>query len=249
MRKSPNLVIFICLSILALGFFELRAHNASGGFAVVELFTSEGCSSCPPADEAVAELAQDYRENVYVLGFHVDYWNSLGWKDEFSNPTYSNRQKQYASILNLEGIYTPQIIVNGRTEFVGSDKATLISSVRHALQSEVRNDFKVFAKCKDGKIVVVSIPTQGSKDQLIVIALVQLHATSQVGKGENKGKTLQHINIVRDMTSLEAMDQTQVANLKLPPGAKIGEFRIIAFRQEKVGWAILNATESPITNL
>src|SRR5450631_4033183 len=107
-----SLVVFM---IVSFGFSRplkttLKSTTAKKGFAVVELFTSEGCSSCPPADEAVAELAKDYTSNVYVLGFHVDYWNYLGWKDEFCAADYSNRQQEYAAVLNLSSIYTPQVI-------------------------------------------------------------------------------------------------------------------------------------------
>src|SRR5580765_6254972 len=77
------------------------------GFAVVELFTSEGCSSCPPADEAVAKILKEYKGNVYVLGYHVDYWNNYGWKDVFSSADYSSRQKNYAKTFQLHSIYTP----------------------------------------------------------------------------------------------------------------------------------------------
>src|SRR4051812_5679316 len=110
-------VAVICLSMIRLGNKRpAQKHPQSkSGFAVVELFTSEGCSSCPPADEAVANLLASYSANVYVLGFHVDYWNNLGWKDAYSSAGYSQRQQKYGSILHLSSIYTPQAIVNGST--------------------------------------------------------------------------------------------------------------------------------------
>src|SRR5438132_289864 len=107
------------------------SNNNTGqqtGIAVVELFTSEGCSSCPPADAIAAKITSEFK-NVYVLGFHVDYWNSLGWKDEFSNAAWTNRQQQYASHFELSSIYTPQMVVNGKTELVGSNEQLLRKTI------------------------------------------------------------------------------------------------------------------------
>src|SRR5947209_3544323 len=118
------LSITVCAAIaLAIAGFRhptlLLAQPSSGpGFAVVELFTSEGCSSCPAADETLAKVAREYPENVYVLGFHVDYWDRLGWKDVYSSADYTNRQREYAQQFNLNSIYTPEVVVNGRVEFV-----------------------------------------------------------------------------------------------------------------------------------
>src|SRR5580693_8460725 len=107
---------------------------APKGFAVVELFTSEGCSSCPPADQLVARIQQEEKDlPVYILAFHVDYWDRLGWKDAFSDARYTQRQNHYASWLNLQSVYTPQIIVNGRKEFVGSQENILRSAIQSGL--------------------------------------------------------------------------------------------------------------------
>jgi hypothetical protein len=95
------------------------------GFAVVELFTSEGCSSCPAADELAIALSKEYTGNVYFLGYHVDYWNYIGWKDRFSAADHTELQRQYASAFRLNSIYTPQVVINGKREFVGSDQTRL----------------------------------------------------------------------------------------------------------------------------
>src|ERR1700744_6104626 len=106
---------------------KVPVTDAGKGFAVIELFTSEGCSSCPPADALVARVQKESNDKpVYILAFHVDYWNRLGWKDVFSSAEYSERQNQYARWLKLSSVYTPQIVVNGRTEFVGSEEANLL---------------------------------------------------------------------------------------------------------------------------
>src|SRR5471032_1935701 len=122
-----NKIAIPALLIIAVAFAVSAFKNnpatskvpANNGFVLIELFTSEGCSSCPPADELVARIQKaDKDKAVYILAYHVDYWNLLGWKDQFSNAANSQRQRQYASWLKLSEVYTPQIVVNGKKEFV-----------------------------------------------------------------------------------------------------------------------------------
>ncbi|MEO7532910.1 MAG: DUF1223 domain-containing protein, partial [Ferruginibacter sp.] len=137
----PFIKISISIRSIFLATLFINCHDiaatsqppAPQGFAVVELFTSEGCSSCPPADAAMSVIANKYKEQVFVLGFHVDYWNRLGWKDEFSSSDYSKRQRNYATAFSLEGVYTPQVVVNGKSQFVGSDK----SKIEKVIQSQL----------------------------------------------------------------------------------------------------------------
>src|SRR4051794_39591301 len=118
---SPLLLLSLaCISLLGLATTRKKTSAPLSGTAVVELFTSEGCSSCPPADEALAAAAKTYTGHVYVLGYHVDYWDRLGWKDPFSNAAWTDRQTRYADLFKLNSIYTPQAIVNGKTQFTGS---------------------------------------------------------------------------------------------------------------------------------
>lgn len=126
-------VVFVAMSFINKSKVnKIKATNT--GFAVVELFTSEGCSSCPPADEVVAKIQRESKDvPVYILAYHVDYWNRLGWKDVFSSAEYSKRQNDYANYLNLQSVYTPQIVVNGKTEFVGSQESTLRSAIHNGL--------------------------------------------------------------------------------------------------------------------
>ncbi len=145
------------LAFAVISFIKKPETKAAQGFAVVELFTSEGCSSCPPADEAVADIAKQNKSNVFILGYHVDYWNYLGWKDMYSSSAYSNRQKQYASVFQLNSIYTPQIVVNGKTEFVGSDKNKLQQTITKELNNNIAKPFDASAKSTDEKTVVVNV--------------------------------------------------------------------------------------------
>src|SRR5262245_48953789 len=114
----------LALLLLAL----LPGAASASGFAVVELFTSEGCSSCPPADRLLADLAK--RPGVYALEFHVDYWNSLGWRDPYSAAAYSDRQRMYG-----DDIYTPQMVVNGTNLFVGSNRARAEAAIAAGLSA------------------------------------------------------------------------------------------------------------------
>ncbi len=136
MRITKIIILLVVVTgFTAAAFTPIKPTAVNKGFAVVELFTSEGCSSCPPADELVARIQKEYKDQpVYILAFHVDYWNRLGWRDVFSNAGYSARQSEYAKYLNLPQVYTPQIVVNGKKEFVGSEEGTLRDAIKNSLQ-------------------------------------------------------------------------------------------------------------------
>ena len=134
--KIFSLFAFLVIAAISATAFislgSIKKYNGDNkGFAVVELFTSEGCSSCPPADELVARIEKESKDKpVYILAYHVDYWNRLGWKDQFSSADFSKRQNEYANYLHLESVYTPQIVVNGKKEFVGSEEGTLRNVIK-----------------------------------------------------------------------------------------------------------------------
>lgn len=144
--------------------------TSAKGIAVVELFTSEGCSSCPPADEAAIRISRDYPDNVYFLGFHVDYWDDIGWKDEFSNHMFTDRQQKYAGIFNLNSIYTPQVIINGEKEMIGSQETTLRKHISGELKKEAPDSIELNVKVS-GENIQVSYDVTARK--LLNIALVQ----------------------------------------------------------------------------
>jgi hypothetical protein len=121
---------------------------------VVELFTSQGCNSCPPAEAFLVDLT-DERSDVLALAFHVDYWDRLGWKDAFSSPAWTARQRQYSAELGLRNVYTPQIVVDGRREAVGSDRASVLAMIRSASQ-EAQNSVPVELKSA-GEMLSVTI--------------------------------------------------------------------------------------------
>ncbi|MEP6684351.1 MAG: DUF1223 domain-containing protein [Parafilimonas sp.] len=210
------------------------------GFAVVELFTSEGCSSCPSADEAVAKLLKAHNRNVYVLGYHVDYWDNLGWKDIFSNAAYTQVQRNYAKTFKLSSVYTPQIVVNGTEQFVGSDEKKLNEAVDKDLQQSATGKLVIDAKAID-KEVTVNYSTDATNARFKV-ALIQLSAEDRIQRGENSGATLHHVNIVRDLQTVPAASNGKIM-LNIPAGLEVKDCRVIAFTQNINDSKITAATE------
>jgi hypothetical protein len=169
--------------------------NAQSRPAVVELFTSEGCSSCPPAETYIGELAQ--RRDVLALAFHVDYWDDLGWRDRFGLPEAAQRQRGYAKSLRLSSVYTPQVVIDGQDNFVGSD----VKSIGRAL-TENRYGVAVALSVRNGEVIIdLDVQQKGAPSDVLLVAY-QRTAVSSIGRGENAGRTLKEFNIVRDFHSL-----------------------------------------------
>lgn len=231
MKKIVLMLIVGCLSI---GGLYAKGKDPVKGFAVVELFTSEGCSSCPPADELVARFQRENAgKSLYILAFHVDYWNKLGWKDVFSNESYSRRQYQYSNWLNLRSVYTPQVIVNGKKEFVGSDERSLQSSVQSGLQQSGSARLNL----EGLKIVYDKISLQYTAEgaaghDRLVVALVQKSASTQVKRGENGGHTLNHVQIVRNLQTVTIDGKnTGTCGIDIPKGLDQSGLEVVAFLQ------------------
>ena len=246
-----TLSLFVAFSLVAISFScadssgrNRSAVTADKGFAVVELFTSEGCSSCPPADNAVAKLLEQHNSNVYVLGYHVDYWDNLGWRDVFSNAAYTRIQRNYAKVLKLSSVYTPQIIVNGTEQFVGSDEKKLNAAVDKSLQRASTVKLSIDAKADNNHEVTVRYSTDAPNANLH-IALIQLNAENKIQRGENTGATLHHVNIVRDIKIIPAAASGNVV-LKIPGNLTAADCKVIAFTQEVSDNKISGGTEAGI---
>jgi hypothetical protein len=192
------------------------AANAQARPAVVELFTSEGCSSCPPAEAYVGELA--LRGDVLALTFHVDYWDDLGWRDRFGLPESVQRQRSYANALQLSSVFTPQVVVDGRDSFVGSDRI----GIGRAL-SETRTGVAVSVSMHDGELSIDVAAQTGAAPSEVVLIAYQRSAVSPIGRGENAGRTIQEFNIVRGFHRLGPWDgksrRYQARVDSLPSGA------------------------------
>jgi len=224
MGKYLKLVIFSLLFVS----YKSPTHNE--GFAVIELFTSEGCSSCPPADELVASLPKTYPSGVYILSFHVDYWDRMGWKDPFSRADFTQRQKQYGEVFMLNSIYTPQVVVNGRTEMVGSDKDRLRKAIDDQL-THTTNPLIDATVHTTGNTVTIDYTLPAKSQATLQAALIQLQASTAVKKGENAGRQLHHANIVRDLKS--STKNKGSLSLSLPAGVTVADCKVIVFLQDK----------------
>lgn len=175
---------------------DVKVKNEMEGFAVIELFTSEGCSSCPPADKLLETINKDYAgKNVLTLSYHVDYWDKLGWKDDFGSAENTARQNYYANTFNLNSIYTPQVVINGAKEFVGSDRNKMVSTLQSA--KKTNKPITLNAITANNRIKVHYKVNDPSTGESMLVALVQKQATTNVKRGENGGRKLNHVNIVR----------------------------------------------------
>ena len=231
-------IIVFSVSLLTISFANASLKNKIAkeqyGFALIELFTSEGCSSCPPADEALEEIQKKYNDkNVLVLSYHVDYWDKLGWKDIFSDASFTQRQEYYSNIFHLNSIYTPQVVINGKKEFIGSNKSRLISNIEEQLNERSAVSIKLNAfQNTEGKIDVhYSADGVDAKKEQAILVLIQKMATNEIKKGENKGRTLHHINVVRNIFYLPLKEKT--TNFTLPAGFSKEDFFVAGFIQDK----------------
>jgi hypothetical protein len=259
----PVLLITVCVA--AVGGFLLSsrsdpksavlrpvniAENATHGFAVMELFTSEGCSSCPPADELLGEFVKKAEAEhlaIYPLSFHVDYWNSLGWQDHFSSAEFTERQSGYVSAMQLPSAYTPQVVVNGNSEAIGSDRTKVSALVNASLSTPAAYSISVDKPSIDGSTLSVTIHSSKSDEaidakRVINIAVVQHLASTNVKRGENSGRTLHHWNVVRAFKQVSE-SSTSTVSIDLPADLRDpSSFSVIAYLQDRTSLKILAAT-------
>jgi hypothetical protein len=223
-----------------------KGNDKSKGFVVIELFTSEGCSSCPPADALVAKIQQESEgKPIYILAYHVDYWNRLGWKDVFSSADYSNRQKQYVLWMHsADGVYTPQIVVNGKTEFVGSEEKTLRNAIKTSLANAASSQVSLSNIQTDGQKIKLQYQTGGDiQNTILQLAVIQKSAQTKVGGGENNGRTLSHVQIVRALQSIKLKHADGAADISVPKEVSIHGAELIALLQDSNTGAIRGATK------
>jgi hypothetical protein len=232
---------------------------AADGVAVVELFTSEGCSSCPPADDVLATLGAASRakdagaaaRRVYALAFHVDYWDGLGWRDRFSDPAFSERQRQYAKSFGSGRIYTPQMIISGATEFVGSDAVAAKRAIADAQSRPATVALKLSIEpAKSGNSYAVRYSTSGvtpSSAALLNVALVERGLETAVKRGENGGRKLAHENVVRWFKTFElAGDERGATEVQVPDGVTRKNASVIAYVQQQGPGRVLGAAAADL---
>ncbi|NVJ92905.1 MAG: DUF1223 domain-containing protein [Methylocystaceae bacterium] len=185
-----KLILISAFTLLLTGF----TAKAADRLAVVELFTSQGCSSCPPADAFLGELAM--RSDVLALAYHVDYWDYIGWKDIHAQAAFTQRQRQYAQTFNLRYIYTPQMVVSGSFETTGTARRSIIQ----AIETQLSKSHDIYLQ-SDNKTLTLDGPTQ---DGAVGVYQVSYHkeVVTEVRRGENRGRTLTDYHIVQDLTKI-----------------------------------------------
>lgn len=220
--------------------------DIKSGFAVLELFTSEGCSSCPPADELLGTIQEENKDNpVYVLSYHVDYWDRQGWKDIFSNADYTKRQYMYQDWLGLQTIYTPQLIVNGKVQLIGSQQDAVRTELKKAISKPAAAMVSLTANQTDDMAKINYTVTGNPKNSNLLIAIVQKAAKSDVKRGENAHRILNHYQIVRQLITIRLTGSAAgTSTLYLPEGFNTTDFEIIGFVQHSNNGSISGANKA-----
>lgn len=226
---------------------------------VVELFTSEGCSSCPPADDVLAQLekAQPVAgAEIIALGQHVDYWNQLGWADPYSSAQFSARQNEYAQVFGSNRIYTPQMVVDGKMEFVGSHMAKALIAIAKAAQAPKATVQLTFSKTAV-ETRTASTPLQVRIEQLpviragdeaeVLLAIIENNLKSDVSRGENAGRKLSHSAVVRKLGVIGKVNSQAPDTFSAEPivtiekGWRPENLRVVVFVQERGSRRVLGA--------
>jgi hypothetical protein len=208
---------YVPVTCALLGNLMLMSAPASADTrpVVVELFTSQSCSSCPPADALLAELAR--RDDVIALGFHISYWNGPGWRDPFSSQSSTDRQRAYARLFALGQVYTPQMVVDGAREMVGSDRRQVLTAVRDARLEAIAP----VAFAADRRSVTIDAGAGGGQGSVLLVRFAQSRTTKVTG-GENARRTLQDANGVEALASLGSWNGSPLNFAIEPPAAGEG---------------------------
>ncbi|TPW27006.1 DUF1223 domain-containing protein [Pararhizobium mangrovi] len=209
--------VFLALSLL-LATGLVAADGAEAGTAqpkaVVELFTSQGCSSCPPADAVLGELA--HRDDLIALSYHVDYWNYLGWDDTLATHEFTLRQKGYAHTLGGKNVYTPQMVVNGRADAVGSHKPAIEAAIDRLDRNGGGLTVPVNVQLSGNELRIAIGTGKGEAD--IVVVYFDHKKTVRIDRGENRGRSITYWHVVRDVQGV-GMWKGDGKKLVVPAGA------------------------------
>jgi len=264
MKMIGALLVVFGVSVLSLSFVPRHTQSTeahAGGVnkrvqpVVVELFTSEGCSSCPPADALLAKVDSDERlrdAEIIALEEHVDYWDSLGWRDPFSARQWTGRQEEYARSFGNEGVYTPQMVVDGRTEFVGSSESKMRSAIDEAARRPkaeiVLSKLNTAGEEVRLQIEAQMLPAEAKRDSEVWLGVTETGLHSSVKAGENKGEDLHHAAVVRSLGKVgearagETMAFSGEQRVVLDPRWKRENLRLVVFLQDPRSKHILGAS-------
>ena len=269
MRFSFEIALVLALSVLAVisvqyvhGASALAVTGRDDGSrtpVLIELFTSEGCSSCPPADALLEKLDRSQPVNgaeLIVLSEHVDYWNDIGWKDPYSSREYSERQSAYAARFGRSGIYTPQMVVDGHSELVGSDERGAIKAVENesrfvkvplSLSGLHFENNKVSMHVEAGPLE----PSMGARSANLYLAIADESDVSQVSRGENAGRTLKHVAVLRSLVPVGTVNKTDKVSKDVTVNVSNesrGRLRIVGIIQEQSAGRVLGVASAQLSN-
>ena len=258
MRNSWSVaMVAAAILILLVSVFSLHRTVSAGPAqrkaVVVELFTSEGCSSCPPADHLLGRLratAQAVGAEVIPLGFHVDYWDSLGWHDRFSSAAFTRRQEKYAARFRLGGPYTPQMVVDGGQEFIGSDGHQAQAAIARAAARPEQADVQLQWKAAGRLAVRVKAVAPGLESD-VMLAITEDNLSTSVGAGENNGHVLHHSAVVREFRRLGRLKDGILeaeTSIAANPAWKPDNLRVVVFVQPASEEAVAGAASLPWTS-
>lgn len=223
------------------------AQSSTRTPVIVELFTSEGCSSCPPADALLATLQRTQpvpSAEIVALEEHVDYWDGLGWHDRFSSREITDRQSAYAEHFRLDSNYTPQMVVDGSAQFVGGDKSQAVQAIARAARNS-KPALSIQALMVNGNRITgqVAVPASIASPGDLYVALVQPMASTQVLHGENGGHTLNHVSVVRSLVKVSNPHGGSPTDFALAPSNDLptSGLRVVVFLQAKAQGQVLAA--------
>lgn len=257
--KNPVWILGLIIILITMAAFNFRnltpakpdtIITAEKGFAVLELFTSEGCSSCPPADDLVSRIQKEAGgKPIYILAYHVDYWDRLGWKDMFSSADFSKRQRQYGDWLHVSPIYTPQIVINGQTQFVGSNETAIRREITEQLSAPFKSALTIQVHQVNENLNVQYAGGKTIKGSNLLIAIIQKKAESKVDRGENAGLVLSHVQIVRHLQTepLSAAGEGSFL-VGLPKDFNKQNWEILALVQDQHNGEILSVSKAMLVD-
>lgn len=196
---------------------ELLEDGSYAPIVVLELFTSQGCSSCPPADALLEQVNAQQAENIFALSYHVDYWNYIGWTDPFSKAHYSKKQNAYNYKFKSRSNYTPQLVVNGKEHFVGSNRSKLLSKIASYSEIKTENAVTISGLNKAGNTINLEYKVSGDlQGKELRTVLVIDERTTQVKRGENRNRKLKNANIVVNENYTALASESGKASISIP---------------------------------
>jgi hypothetical protein len=246
--RSRTIAVGIALALMT-------ASALAQNTVLVELFTSEGCSSCPPADALLRQVnGSQTSAGQLVVGIseHVTYWNSLGWSDPFSSPLYTERQNAYSERFHLEGVYTPQMVINGAEQIVGSDRAALLHAVQQEEEQQPRISLRILSVSVAGNTLTVNFSTSGDFPKQgadLIAVLTDDSDGSNVLHGENSGRNLAHVAVARSLsrvTRVQAAGERTV-QIQIPASFQAAQgHHLILFAQTPGNGRVLGTDTKPL---